>query len=273
MLLKPYIISFDIDGTLLNDNKQVSKVDLETLHSLKRPNIVRIAATGRNCYSVQKILEPDFPVDYVVFSSGAGIMEWNTKRILYTKHIGKTDIERVIQLIKPHNLNFTVHLPIPNNHHMLLFNTHAEPEDLIAYTAFYKEFVKPLTINNLPEKATQIIVLLNSHVHLFHHFQQQLLPLKSILTTSPVNHKSMWMEVFNPDVSKSKGVEWLINHLQLTDPYVFAIGNDYNDLDLLNFAHSSFAVSNAPQELKEKFQVTKSNNENGFTKAIKTLNI
>jgi hydroxymethylpyrimidine pyrophosphatase-like HAD family hydrolase len=81
------------------------------------------------------------------------------------------------------------------------------------------------------------------------------------------------MEVFNPDVSKSKGIEWLINHLQLTDPYVFAIGNDYNDLDMLNFAHSSFAVSNAPQELKEKFQVTKSNNENGFTKAIKTLNI
>jgi len=273
MQYKSYIISFDIDGTLLNDNKQVSQTDLETLHALKKPNILRIAATGRNCYSVQKILSPKFPVDYVVFSSGAGIIEWASKKIIYSKHIAKADIERIIEVIKPYHLNFTINLPIPNNHNMLLFDSHADSEDLKAYASFYSGFVNPLNLNQLPEMATQIIVLLNSHVALFHIFQKQLLPLKTILTTSPINHKSMWMEVFNPTVSKSNGIEWIVNHLKITEPHVFAIGNDYNDFDLLNFADTSFVVSNAPQELQNNYCVTKSNNESGFTEAIRTLNI
>ena len=68
MATKTQIIAFDVDGTLLNDSKQVSTRDRAKLESLKGPDTLRIAATGRNCYSVQKILAPDFPMDYLVFS-------------------------------------------------------------------------------------------------------------------------------------------------------------------------------------------------------------
>lgn len=265
---KNHIIAFDLDGTLLNDNKEVSKQDLDTLSSLNKPNIIRIAATGRNYYSVQKVLNNNFPIDYLVFSSGAGIMEWTTKKIIFTKHINKVDIEKIINLIMPYKLNFTVNLPIPNNHHMLLYKNHYEAEDLINYTAFYKEFVKPLYLDELPELATQMIVLLNSKISLYSKLKEALLPLKTVLTTSPVNNSSMWMEVFNSEVSKSKGISWICNYLKLNNPHIFVIGNDFNDIDMLNYAHSSFVVSNAPKELKEKFNVTKSNNESGFSIAI-----
>lgn len=266
-----YIISFDIDGTLLNDAKKVSAIDLNTLHKLKKQNILRIAATGRNYYSIQKVLNVDFPVDYIVFSSGAGIMNWATKKVIYCSHISKHDIEQTINMIMPHKLNFTVHLPIPNNHHILLYKNNPEPEDLIEYTLFYKDYLEPLDINNLPKLATQVIVLLNNHVNLYNKFSKQLKPLKTILTTSPINHKSMWMEVFNPNVSKSNGVNWIINYLKIKNPHVFAIGNDYNDIDLLNFAQSAFVVSNAPNILKQQFKTTTSNNNSGFSEAVKML--
>ena len=83
----------------------------------------------------------------------------------------------------------------------------------------------------------------------------------------------MWMEVFNHEVSKSNGIEFVCNHLKLSDYTVFAVGNDYNDIDMLEYANNSFAVSNSPDELKAKFRVTKSNNNSGFSEAVKVLGI
>ncbi len=265
------IIAFDIDGTLLNDNRQISNENLEALKLFDNRNTIRIAATGRNFYSVKRVLPPDFPIEYLVFSSGAGIMDWKTKEILYSRLLDESQIKIITDTILPYKLNFTLHLAIPNNHHILLYDRHSEPDDLIAYTSFYKKFAQPLNPKKLPKKATQVIVLLNSHVHLFNQFTQKLKPLKTVLTTSPINHKSMWMEIFNPEVSKSNGISWIIKHKNITAPFIVAIGNDYNDLDLLNFADKSFVVSNAPDELQKKFTVTKSNNENGLAEAIKII--
>jgi hydroxymethylpyrimidine pyrophosphatase-like HAD family hydrolase len=49
---------------------------------------------------------------------------------------------------------------------------------------------------------------------------------------------------------------------------VLAIGNDYNDMDLLSWAKTSFVVSNAPAELKNLFPSVASHNECGFTHAV-----
>jgi hydroxymethylpyrimidine pyrophosphatase-like HAD family hydrolase len=47
-----------------------------------------------------------------------------------------------------------------------------------------------------------------------------------------------------------------------------SIGNDYNDLDLLEWTTSSFVVENAPDDLKERFPVVASHNESGVAEAI-----
>lgn len=268
MNLANNIIAFDLDGTLLNSERTVSITDYNTLIKLGELNAVRIAATGRNFYSVNKVLPHNFPIDFVVFSSGAGIMNWRTKEIIYKLHITKSDILNVIDLIMPYELNFTIHKEIPYNHHMLLYSAHPNSDDLIAYTSYYKEFLSKIDLGNIPEKATQIIVLLNSHRKLFSYFKSEASALKCILTTSPINHKSMWMEVFHSDVSKSNGLKWLSKYLGLSNTQYFAIGNDFNDLDMLTFAHNSYVVANAPSELKLRFKVSSSNNSNGFTNAI-----
>jgi len=273
MPINKHIITFDLDGTLLNSNKEISQTDFESLQKLGQRNAIRIAATGRNYFSVKQVLNPNFPVDYIVFSSGAGIMDWKTKKIKYKSDIDKSDIEEIIKIISPHKLNFTIHLPIPNNHNMLLFNNHSEAKDLENYTAFYKDFVQTLNPQKLPQKATQVIVLLNRHVHLFIELKKQLTNLKVILTTSPVNHKSMWMEVFNKNVSKANGVKWILNHLKIKHTKVFAIGNDFNDLDLLNYADISYVTANAPKELQQNFNISKSNDQSALTHALKKSGI
>lgn len=271
MQAKNQWVAFDLDGTLLNDQKKVSIEDLNTLVKLGKKKMLRIAATGRNLYSLNKLLPPDFPMDYAIFSSGAGIMDWKSKKILHTQHLNASEINLVLEILLKSKLNFSINKPIPENHHMLLHAPHPLAHDLINYTLFYKEFVEPLTVYKIPILATQFIVLLNNHVHLYDYFSTQLKNVKTILTTSPIDKKSMWMEIFHKNVSKAKGIQWLANYLNIINPELTCVGNDYNDLDMLNLSSKSFVVANAPESIKNQFKVVKDNNNSGFSEAVYNL--
>ena len=47
----------DLDGTLFNDNKEVSLTDMKSLYWLGENNILRVIATGRNFYSFSKVIQ------------------------------------------------------------------------------------------------------------------------------------------------------------------------------------------------------------------------
>jgi len=63
----------------------------------------------------------------------------------------------------------------------------------------------------------------------------------------------MWIEIFPRGVSKSRGVEWLASchGVDVTD--VAAVGNDYNDHDLLDWAGSAYVVNDSPEGLRNSF--------------------
>lgn len=89
-----------------------------------------------------------------------------------------------------------------------------------------------------------------------------------IRSTSPLDGKSTWIEVFASNVSKSNGAIWLADKLNVNQQNVFAVGNDYNDLDLLEWAGKSFIVRNAPEVLKKRFHAVASNDCGGVAEAI-----
>ena len=75
-MIKAIII--DLDGTTLPRNwHQISEENRVALEEAGQQGVVRILATGRSVFSLNNTLPEGLPVDYMVFSSGAGIM---TKR-------------------------------------------------------------------------------------------------------------------------------------------------------------------------------------------------
>jgi hydroxymethylpyrimidine pyrophosphatase-like HAD family hydrolase len=89
-----------------------------------------------------------------------------------------------------------------------------------------------------------------------------------IQTTSPLDGQSTWIEIFPATVSKSLTTAWLSAAYGLKANHTLSVGNDYNDVDLLEWAGCSFVVDNAPDDLKNRFPVVASNNECGVAEAI-----
>lgn len=78
------------------------------------------------------------------------------------------------------------------------------------------------------------------------------------------------IDILPPDASKGKGVERLALLNQLEPENVMAIGDNFNDIEMLEFAGTPVVMGNADPRLLERgeFYTTVSNDENGVAAAI-----
>ena len=81
--------------------------------------------------------------------------------------------------------------------------------------------------------------------------------------------KPTYLEVMDPLGSKSNAVRFLIERMKIDRSEVIAIGDNYNDREMIQFAGMGVAMGNAPDEIKAAADyVTDTNNEDGVRKAL-----
>jgi len=159
--------------------------------------------------------------------------------------------------------------PIPNNHQFAYYRSGKANPDFDRRLSLYKPFASPIGHSDDTQRdACQLIVILSNCINGFNQLKAKFEKVKIIRATSPLDHESIWMEIFPLHISKAYGAEWLCNYLDINPVLSMVIGNDYNDLDLLEWGKHPFVVSNAPKELREKYQVSKSADESGFSYAV-----
>ena len=259
----------DLDGTLLTPEHKVSKQDIKTLIRLKQLNVLRVIATGRSPFSFKKVLSDDFPIDYLIFSSGAGLMNWHTREILFSCELNEDEVRTASELLMDMELDFMIHDPIPDNHKFKYVQFNRRNSDFNRRIELYRDCADPLDENPWPyRKACQVVAIVPDNPSLYKRVKTELQDLSVIRTTSPLDGKSMWIEIFPGSVSKSRAGQRLYNLLGIDSEPVLGIGNDYNDLDLLEWTEYSYIVSNAPEDLKKQFRITHSNRNSGFSRAI-----
>ncbi len=262
------IIFTDLDGTLFNSDSQISLENYETLTKLGNLGIVRVIVTGRSLYSANQVLTKDFPIDYLVFSSGAGVVKHDTGQVLSKKEIDEETVAEMISYLKRIDVDFMVHEPIPNNHVFDYYKSSKGCRDARRRVHLYKDFAKALN-TDYSGRATQLLAIVDDDkLHLVDHLTQLFPNLSIIRATSPIDNKSVWIEIFPKGIDKGYACRKVIKKLGFTADQALVIGNDFNDLAMLQAFEDAYVVGNAHPELKEKFKVVSSNDDNGFTEMI-----
>jgi hypothetical protein len=92
--------------------------------------------------------------------------------------------------------------------------------------------------------------------------------LNVVRTTSPLDGRSRWIEIFSRSVSKARASRWLARRYRVPESRILALGNDFNDLDLLEWAPRRYLVGDAPAELAERFPQVCAGGEADFSLAV-----
>ncbi len=264
------IAFIDLDGTLLRSDGTISPQDISLLDAMGKAGMVRVFATGRNLYSLRRAVSPDVPVDFLLFSSGAGIWDCAADNLIYQKHLDAELMHRVSRDLLERGLSFMVHDTVPENHHFTWYGT--PRGDVLRRVNLYIPYARKGGMQVIPQQCSQILAILHpSQLPLLEDIAATFPEVSVIRATSPLDGFSVWMEVFPAGVSKGDTAAWLCRHLGIRRSETVSVGNDFNDVEMLRWTERSFVVANAPAELQDAYETTASNENSGVSVALRPL--
>ncbi len=270
-MYKVKLIATDLDGTFLKNDHSISNKNLNTLRLLGEKNITRVIATGRNLKKVKDVIPSPIPFDYIIFSSGAGIYNCQTQQHIFNQNIPTETSGKLISSLKQMGVSFNAFFPIPENHKFLYYSGLNPVPEFETYYRRHNSHADPLQEAN-EISFSQFLVILPNDEPLFHKLKKVLLEefddIGIIRTTSPLMSGNIWMEIFHKSISKGDAVAWLCNLVGIDREHTLGIGNDYNDIELLNYTNYSYLASNAPESLKTQYSFAPSNEEDAFSYAV-----
>jgi hydroxymethylpyrimidine pyrophosphatase-like HAD family hydrolase len=170
-------------------------------------------------------------------------------------------------------LDYMFHAPVPDNH-FCLYSIKSNSSDLNKRLGLYKDFSKPWTCSKetlrcWKNKGSILVISCEKeqsesvYIKLCCDFPK----LKIIRCTSPISADYCWIEVIPTSTSKAEAAKWLKAFLNFNGE-TMGIGNDFNDLDLLQWTDKSYVVGNAPESMRNDFNVVCENNSDGFSDAV-----
>jgi hydroxymethylpyrimidine pyrophosphatase-like HAD family hydrolase len=87
-----------------------------------------------------------------------------------------------------------------------------------------------------------------------------------------VKSATFYLEIIVKDTNKGSSLDYLAQSLNLTKNAVMAIGDNYNDLSMIEYAECGVVMGQADDFIKSKAQfISLSNDENGVAYAIQNV--
>lgn len=262
------LIALDMDGTTLRNDHHVSAHTLSTLKKVIQHGITVVPASGR----MADILPPELltleGIRYIIASNGANIIDLSAQKVIYSDHLPAPTLQAVFEVLRPFHLYselyscnkiyvekrfFNAFLESRHSYPPAFLDHIFEVEDLYSYAL---EHDLPVEKVNLPFLDPSLVLPLGNAIR----------ALKGItLTTSGFDN----LEINASDVSKAHALAALARHLSIPRESIMAIGDNYNDIEMIRWAGLGVAVSNAIRSLKEAADaVTASNEEDGVAQAV-----
>ncbi len=257
----------DLDGTLLDTRSRLSEANHAALLHLGEAGVLRVIATGRSLHSARLVLDAETPVDYLAVSSGAGIVHWPTGRLVRHTPMVAADTARVCARLEALDLDFMVQEPVPRSHCFVYRRSGTPNPDFERRIALHPENCGPA--DDRPDRwmrpACHVVAIHPRGDAVHEQLAGELGGAFTVIrTTSPLDGRSVWIEVLPGGVAKSRASAWIATEHDIGVEQVVAVGNDTNDLDLLEWAGRSYVVANATASMRTRWPQVASNDADGF---------
>ena len=263
------LIAIDIDGTLINDQRQITPRTVATLKKASAAGVKVVLCTGRPMTGVEAYLEElgvaNNDNEYVISFNGA-LAQSTSGNVLVNHSIAFNDYADW----ENYCLKEGVHSQIETRDYIYTTN-----QNLSYYTIYESELVSMLvryrSMDEMSRERDQYIIAKAMMVDSKDKIDAALADLPAALKQrfSIVRSEDFYLEFMHPDASKGKTLRTLIEELGIKQDEVMALGNAQNDNSLIEFAGIGVAMGNSiPETLKIADVTVADNNHDGVAEAV-----
>lgn len=260
------LIALDIDGTLLNTNKEVTIEVFEAIQNAKEQGVKVVLSTGRPLPGVKPLLDKlqlNNTGDYVVCFNGAVVQDIGNEAVVSKLEMSVDDFKYINNIAKENNLHIHINTPdavlTPN-------------ENVGQYTLLEADLnkipYKYIPENEINDSVTFCKIMIIDEPDLLEELLPKL-PKEAYDKYTIVRSAPFFLEFLNKDANKGTGMEKLCKELNITADEVIAVGDEENDRHMIEFAGLGVAMGNARDSIKEIADyITDTNDNHGVAKVI-----
>ncbi len=228
------LVITDLDGTLLNDEKELPKEFAMTEQELRKRGILLAIASGRPYISMSKLMK-QFSEHILFIAENGGLIKYRNKTIKCSP-MNKESVQRLIVLSRE----------IPHCHILLC------GEETMWYESKNADFIEESKKYYDHMTYVEDLLTLDEHVIKF-----TICDLVNAETNSYVKLEYLkdefsmavsgirWLDITSRDVNKGEALKFMLNFLGIPAENTLAFGDYFNDREMLQVAGHSYLVKNA----------------------------
>ena len=265
------LIAIDIDGTLLSPEFRVSETDLATLRRAHSQGIEVILVTGRR-HTFALPIAQQFGFDLWLISSNGAVTRSLAGETFHRDLLPEATCRELLGVMQEFR-GQTVLTFDSNRAGTIVIERldllEASIKRWLEKNMQYIQFVVPIedALTTDPVQAMFCGPVADMQ-RVLRVLESCGLPITVLRTEYPGRDLSI-VDVLNAGCSKGHALERWANYRGITRDQVMAVGDNYNDIEMLEFAGHPFIMGNASEELRSRgWKLTRSNAESGVSAAI-----
>ena len=244
MIFDGIVLLSDIDGTLATYDRTIPQKNIDVLNYFTQNGGRFGIATGRTARSAKKMMK-NLPVNCpCIVVNGGGIYDPIADQMLYSCYLDHRALDLVFQIVAAEQ-GVGVEINVEGILHCVKYSPRSEEHVRYELGTFAQ-----YTMDDIPDDSNWYKALITGTSEEIDRVE--LLCRKILPDGAPfyvIRSEPTLFEILPKEATKGEGVYRVANHLSVPIENIYAIGDYYNDIDLLKAAGYSAAVCGAPKEV------------------------
>lgn len=282
------LVAIDLDGTLLNSYGEVSEATREALKKAKEKGIEIVLASGRPISSTES-LAIELGVDnYLISGNGSAVLDIKNQKVIYDRFLSREQVLKIAKICEQNSF---------------FYNVYTEDEVIASSLNYNVLFYHKENLKKIEEKRTHINVVQNIEKYIIESGKNKFLKITvcdesqfifnsimkrlkliediDVLETAYMSRKRIksgtedvdiqyfYTEVTNKNVNKWSAIEFLLEKLNINKNEVLAIGDNMNDIEMIQNSGLGVVMGNSNPKMKEiADEIVSDNNSEGVLEAF-----
>ncbi len=268
------LLALDVDGTLLTSRATISPATRAALGRARARGMLVTLATGRRLATVQAQVDDLGIALPLILQGGAQIVDPRSGEALYSNPLPPAQVSAAVRIAVEEGVQPILYEDRVLEQRLLLGPPERDSPPMGPYVAARPELVRRLSYEQLiaTGAALQLAVIDALPAARRVAARLRLAHCRTLVSAYSAGLDAYFLEVFHETCSKGEALRHLASYLDIPLAQVVAVGDNYNDEEMLRVAGLGVAMANAePEILAIADKVVPSNDEDGIAALIDEL--
>ncbi|MDR0846478.1 MAG: Cof-type HAD-IIB family hydrolase [Lactobacillales bacterium] len=244
------LIAIDLDGTLLNSAKTISPRNIEALKKAEAQGVKVVITTGRPLAMIEPYIEAigsHKEDDYSITFNGGLVQRNLSGEILAKRLMTREEVDDIARLARELDLP----MDVLSEANVLQLPTSQNLESLYGLANPYLNFIQDVKLDDW--KIFNKAVMTDEPARLDEKIAK--IPQEYRDRYEVIKSRDMLLEFMSRGITKASGLEMLRKILGIEISEIMSLGDEENDLNMIEYAGLGVAMGNAVETVKQAADV------------------